>query len=132
MNARSITCDFEIGLMRALTEQFSDASTIFCFFHWKQALRRKLAKLLPNSIIDRLMAHTGIINILPIVPTDEIPKAIAYIRSVFDEEDYKAQFDQFWDYFVSTWCKRYKPGFLFLILLFSILIMFWLFSQMYQ
>ena len=77
-------------------EQFPGAATILCFFHWKQALRRKLAnKLVPDFLINRLMSADGLINILPTVPTIEIPKAIAYIRSVFDEGDYVAQFDIF-------------------------------------
>jgi len=110
MNSRSITCDFEPTLVRALKEQFPEASTILCFFHWKQALRRKLLKNIPDIFINRLMSPDGLINILPMVPTIEIPKAVAYIRFVFDEGEYVTQFDMFWKYFVNTWCLLYKPG----------------------
>lgn len=111
MDAKSVTLDFEVPLIQAVTQQFREAKTIFCFFHWKQAIRRKLIKSgIPFPMITRLMNPVGLINLLPMVPVPEIPKAIAYIRSVFDEGDYVVNFDVFWKYFLSTWCTRYNPG----------------------
>ena len=116
MNADSISCDFELSLIQALKEQFFGASTIFCFFHWKQAIRRKLIKCgIPAHVVSRLMNQNGLINILPMVPVLEIPKAIAYIRFTFQEGEFVALFNVFWQYFVKTWCSRYNPGFYFFI-----------------
>jgi len=116
MNANSITCDFELPLIQALKEQFSGASTIFCFFHWKQAVRRKLIKCgIPAHVVSRLMDQNDLINILPMVPVLEIPKAIAYIRFTFQEGEFVSLFNVFWQYFVKTWCSRYNPGFYFFI-----------------
>jgi hypothetical protein len=51
-------------------------------------------------------------NILTQVPIDEIPKAIAYIRSRIDPSQSAAtrvKLNSFWNYFRSTWCQRYNP-----------------------
>ena len=96
MNADSITCDFELPLIQALKEQFTGASTIFCFLNWKQAIRRKLIKCgIPAHVVSRLMDQNGLINILPMVPVLEIPKAIVYIRFTFQEGEFFALFNVF-------------------------------------
>jgi hypothetical protein len=56
-----------------------------------------------------LMEPEGLINILPVVEIVDIPKAVAYIRSKFDEGIYRVQFDNFWRYFLNTWCVKYDP-----------------------
>jgi hypothetical protein len=35
----SITSDFEPALMKAVTEQFVGAAKVFCFFHFKKAIK---------------------------------------------------------------------------------------------
>ncbi|KAG3117013.1 hypothetical protein PI124_g4309 [Phytophthora idaei] len=41
----TVTCDFEHGLMNAITEQFPLVKIVGCLFHWKRALRRKMVEL---------------------------------------------------------------------------------------
>ncbi|ETP28509.1 hypothetical protein F442_22198 [Phytophthora nicotianae P10297] len=42
---RCVTCDFELGLVNAVRQQFAGVPIVGCRFHWKQALRRKLIDL---------------------------------------------------------------------------------------
>ena len=40
--ASSVTCDFEHALINAIDSQFPKSTKVQCYFHWKQAIRRKL------------------------------------------------------------------------------------------
>jgi hypothetical protein len=99
LEGRSITCDFEEALIRAITEQFSGSHKILCFFQWKQALRNKLVTLgVPKDVVSLLMGPEGPIkNILYVVEECDIPKAIAYIRHNFDERNHVQLFNAFGD-----------------------------------
>ena len=91
---------------------FNEAVFIGCWFHWKQAIRRKLVKQfhIPLNMVSELMDGNGLINLLNIIPVNEIiVKGIPYIRAHFDEKTYSRQFDEFWVYFVKTWMKYYSP-----------------------
>jgi hypothetical protein len=110
MEAASITCDFEIGLINALQFHFRDSDIIGCEFHWKQAIRRKLLSFkIPADIISRLVDKNGLLNILTEIPVTEIGKGIAYIRATFDEGQYIQEFNNFWKYFTKTWMNTYDP-----------------------
>ena len=77
LDGKSVTLDFEQGLIKAVTEQFPSAAKVLCLFHWKQAIRWKLLSFhISKPIISLLMGPDGLINILPIVEVDDIPKAI--------------------------------------------------------
>ena len=93
---------------------FSDAPFVGCEFYFKQALRRQLIGVhhIDESVVSELMGEDGHINILFVLPHDEIVSTgIPYVRSKTREEGYFVQFTAFWnDYFVSTWMIRYGPS----------------------
>jgi hypothetical protein len=111
----SFTCDFEKALQNAVQEQFgfkkdgTPSLSVGCLFHWKQAVRRRLLRLyIDKDIISRLMDKNGLINLLTVVPIDDLPKAIRYIQSQFVEMRvgaYKVKFDAFWAYFSKVGTK---------------------------
>ena len=73
LNASSICTDFETGLYDAARSNFPEAKTILCYFHWKQAIRRKLISLkLDDAIILRLIGEGGLLEILTYIPEAEI------------------------------------------------------------
>jgi hypothetical protein len=112
LDACSVTCDFEQALISAVKSQFrKGALFIGCYFHWKQAIKRKLIeRALPKELVKALIGKNGAMNILPLVPIEDIvPKAIPYIRTKVQETGHKAALDSFWRYFVSTWMKKYSP-----------------------
>ena len=111
MEAKSLTCDFEQSLIKSLKHQFPSAPAILCLFHWKQAIRRKLLSFhVPLNIIHQMIGKNGFMNILTVIPVDEIiSKGIPYVRSKIDETGQKAKLDKFWKYFIQTWMVRYSP-----------------------
>ena len=40
-----VVTDFEKGLMNAVESELNDVTVAGCFFHWKQALQRKIGEL---------------------------------------------------------------------------------------
>ena len=42
MEAATYTADFETALYGAMRTQYPEGLPVLCFFHWKQAIRRKL------------------------------------------------------------------------------------------
>jgi hypothetical protein len=109
--AKTMMSDFELNIMAACKWDFPEALQMGCIFHWKQALRRKLLELrLPKQLISAFLGPAGLINILTVVPLEEIEsKAIPYIRANFDEGPHVAKFDIFYNYILKTWMKRYDP-----------------------
>lgn len=99
----SITIDFEKGLVNACKHEFPESYLIGCYFHLKQALHRKLKKLNPNQPkIYELLTHIELLTILPI---EEIEKGIQFIKFKTDPES--IIFNRFWNYFTKTWIGRY-------------------------
>lgn len=86
------------------------ADPIVSIFHWKQRLSRDLIRLhIPSDVVSDLMRPDGLINVLPLVQIEYIPKAIEYIRSCFNEGEYREKLDCFWEYFEITSMKLYDP-----------------------
>ncbi|KAF1740663.1 hypothetical protein MXB_5674 [Myxobolus squamalis] len=75
---RAITVDFELALMSAVQQEFTDSVIVGCYFHMKCAIVQKLRKLtLETEEIWRLAAD---LEILTLVPITDIDLAICYIR----------------------------------------------------
>jgi len=110
---KTITCDFEKPLLKAIKEEFGKDEVYVkcCEFHWKQALRRKLMEFgIPAKEVTNFIGESGKINILLIIPIDEIvTKGIPFVRSLVDESEYKTAYHNFWNYFTKTWMNDYNP-----------------------
>ena len=111
MEALSYTCDFEQSLMKACKTQYPEGILIGCFFHFKQAIRRKLIKFnIPMDVVHDLMKPGGLIELLTVIPIEEIERfGIPFIRATFDETGQVTKFNAFWKYFCNTWLKKYSP-----------------------
>ena len=73
LEAKSVCTDFETGLYQATKSNFPEAKTILCYFHWKQAIRRKLISIkLPDEIIYRLIGEGGLLELLTYIPESDI------------------------------------------------------------
>jgi hypothetical protein len=75
--ALTVTCDFEQALVKACTEAFTRHGVppvlVLCLFHWKQCLKTKSKKLgLPKNNISLLIGEEGFINLLTVIPVDDI------------------------------------------------------------
>ncbi|KAG4240934.1 hypothetical protein PC116_g11102 [Phytophthora cactorum] len=104
----TVTCDFEHGLMNAITEQFPLVKIVGCLFHWKQALRRKMVELRIARPQISAVLRPGVIDVLTIIPVDQIAdKGIRFVRAQMDETGNKTKWDAFWRYFRKTWMTSY-------------------------
>jgi len=132
LDAATVTCDFEKALVNAAKITFGTARTkyVLCFFHFKQAIRRKLIDLrLPDKVILALLGGevtsedngrnekihvVGHIDLLTVIPVEEIEFiGIPFIRSQMEEyeQEHKASLDEFWNkYFTRVWLKSYDPN----------------------
>jgi hypothetical protein len=53
---------------------FAGVPVIGCFFHWKQAIYRKLLKYgIPEDLVVLIMEKGGVIEILTLIDPAEIP-----------------------------------------------------------
>jgi hypothetical protein len=107
----SISCDFERAILNSINCQFPNVPIVGCEFHFKQAIRKKLINLnVRTDVVSNLVDSNGLLQILTQIPISEIEnRGIPYVRSNFDELEYKPNFDKFWKYFVDTWMVTYDP-----------------------
>ena len=79
-------------------------------FHWKQAIRRRLIALgFTPQIITFIIGADGVMNMLTVIPTEEMREGIRWVRAQVNETADKEKWDTFWEYFWATWCVRYNP-----------------------
>ena len=75
--------------MKSLRDEFArdcPSNISGCYFHWKQAIRRKLIELkVSREYITALVGQGGLIEMLTMLPYDDIDRGIAYIRAHLDE-----------------------------------------------
>lgn len=101
---RIITSDFEVALISAIKHEFPESRLLCCYFHLKQAIERKLKKLKFSSEISSIILSN--IQLLTVVPIEEINLAIQFIKTLTNDEE---NLSLFWDYFHNTWVKRFDP-----------------------
>ena len=67
LSPKTITCDFDKGMLKSIEEEFSweNVPLVCCLFHWKQALGRKLEYYnISKHDISYLIGQNGKIDIL--------------------------------------------------------------------
>ena len=66
---------------------------------------------IPQEQVTLLLGPQGYINILFVIPVEEIRDfGIPFVRSQMDESGRQQQWENFWRYFDTTWCKSYEPS----------------------
>jgi hypothetical protein len=106
----SVTCDFEQPLLQAIMLRFPRATGIGCFFHWKQAIRRKLKSLNFSENLIQVFMEPGNLDLLCYIdPAEIVSKGIPYLKKKLDYGQDKLMMDCFFSYFVKTWCQFYSP-----------------------
>ena len=114
-NPKTITCDFEQALLNAIRGIFPYSKIIGCFFHWKQAIRRKLISLKfanEKEIVERAMVNYSM-DMLTVIPVNEIStKGFAFVNDnlkdvIFRDND-SEKLQKFWNYFEKYWMSSNK------------------------
>jgi hypothetical protein len=96
--------DFERGLIGAVNYEFTKTKIVGCFFHFKQALYRKMKKMkLPEDEMCICLQNMGF---LTVIPKEEIEIAISFLELLLPDSSY---WKMFWKYFRNTWMVRFSP-----------------------
>ena len=84
---RNYTSDFEVAIRNACKYQFPEGNHIGCYFHFKQAVLRKMEELKFDSRMSCkvIKEFVRVLELLTIIPIDEIvPYALWHsISSVY-------------------------------------------------
>jgi hypothetical protein len=97
-----ITTDFECSLIGAVRHEFPTSCIVGCYFHFKQALSRRMEKLrLPQDEKTIILSQ---VELLTLVHPREIKHAISFIRS--SDRLSSPLWVDFWDYFQRTWMGK--------------------------
>ena len=109
LDPASFGLDFEMGEINAVNCQFPNAKKDGCFFHWKQALRRKMVDL----GIDKQQMKMALkeMDLLTVIPKEEVAsKGIPFVRIIIEENLVVtadiAKWKPFWEYFDRFWMKE--------------------------
>lgn len=103
LDVAKFTLDYEEAIGIAVRSVYPSSATPGCYFHWKQAQRRKLKELgIPQVEIGKAMAK-GMVDLTCMMSYSRVPAAIAYIRANVESEETKTLWDQYWIYFGKTW-----------------------------
>ncbi len=82
-NPKTTMCDFEQALLNTIGGMFPYSKIIGCFFHWKQAICRKLISLKfenEKEIVELAMVKNSM-DILTVIPVNEIrTKGFAFVN----------------------------------------------------
>lgn len=109
LNCRSFTTDYEIAMRNALRELFPNARLVACWFHYSQALKRKVAQI-PNfeRFLRGSVAAEEIyykLQCLPLLPAHLIIGAFEKLKIEALKCD-KMKFTPFIQYFERQWIER--------------------------
>ena len=108
LKLKSITTDFEPGLINALNQIVPDVRKVGCFYHFVRAIKQKIKSLhilnIDNTDKDNLLND---IFMLPFsFKTDEYTNADSFCNK------YEKLFPEFINYFKRQWLSYFKNGFL--------------------
>ncbi|KAJ5066520.1 drab5 [Anaeramoeba ignava] len=98
-------CDFEKSLQSSIKAVFQPQILKGCYFHFKQALVKRLEKMKKFQLKDKDTSSALLerIDDLCLVPHDQIPTKIAELQQEFPN------YEDFFDYFERTWIKLFPP-----------------------
>jgi hypothetical protein len=110
MTPSEIVCDFEFSLISSVQQQFPNADVFGCFFHFKQAPRRRIKnERIPENEISIAM-RPGVLDILTVIDPDLVdPKCIAWVKVMIKQKCIEKAcaystiaWRSFWGYFRKT------------------------------
>lgn len=108
LNLKSITTDFEFGLINAINDVFPNIKQIGCFYHFSRALceKAKILKLNDSKNIDNTEQIIKKLLSLPYKYNDNKN----YIDNIFSK--YGDKYETFKNYFKTFWIKFFEMGLL--------------------
>ncbi|OWZ13124.1 LOW QUALITY PROTEIN: putative cleavage induced protein [Phytophthora megakarya] len=115
MTPAEVVRDFEFSLISSVQQQFPNAEVVGCFFHFKQALLRRMKHEHITEPEMKIAMEPGVLDVLTVIDPDLTdPKGIAWVKleikkrcaakyCVYSNHERRT----FWSYFRRTWLERY-------------------------
>jgi hypothetical protein len=100
----SITCDFEMALIKAVKQEFPSTILHGCYFHWTQALFKKLVKFGIGREESKNMVYE--MKFMTALNDIDIKLAIEFLAIKHTSINYT----RFFNYFESTWTSKYPSS----------------------
>jgi hypothetical protein len=100
-----VVVDFEKALLNSIKYQFPKSKIVGCYFHFRQALHRKMTKLSIQS--ERVSIALNELKGLLAINEDDVFQEVARIETHIELQG--AAFSNFWAYFRNTWLVRFPP-----------------------
>ena len=92
LDPKSVTCDFEKGLINAVQHKFHESEINGCLFHWKQALRKKMITLQTYEQHVHLAMEENVMDMLTMIPIEDIEsKGTPCVKFVTQEKIKKSK-----------------------------------------
>jgi hypothetical protein len=104
-----VTCDFEQALLNSVLKIFPPATQLVgCFYHFKQALRRKLVSL--GAVQNSIEYIMNIVNVVTIVEEEDVLIFLTFLNEkvVGMFPNMSDTITAFINYFKSYWIARFK------------------------
>eukprot|EP01156_Anaeramoeba_ignava_P010233 Anaeramoba_ignava/a479144_40.p1 GENE.a479144_40~~a479144_40.p1 ORF type:complete len:607 (+),score=163.26 a479144_40:46-1866(+) len=98
-----VTCDFEVSLQNAIKKVLPEAQLIGCFFHWKNAIRKKVNKLCSELDENQKKELVESLEELTYIPLNMIEEKLKKIKVHFKG------CEEFFKYFQKIWMRKYSP-----------------------
>ncbi|KAK1940576.1 hypothetical protein P3T76_008027 [Phytophthora citrophthora] len=105
MERGTVTYDFEQTPIKDVGDQFTEATALGCLFHFKQAIRRRMAKLHFLTKEISVAMRPQMLDVLTILPHEQInPQGVEHTTVWIKEEDKGCGYSEgkcegFWRYF---------------------------------
>lgn len=95
--------DFEFALIKSIKMQLKKTKVIGCFFHFKQALLKRMKKIGMNE--ENINKISNDLNFLTILKKKELQKGLSYLEAIYNSTEPK--FKKFLNYFKKVWLKKF-------------------------
>lgn len=112
INPESIHSDYEASLVKALRTVYPKAKIHGCWFHYCQAVRRRMGKGRRRQIFKEMNELPDAYKIfqkllhLPLLPGEKIPEGFQIIKQEIEEKNKMSFFRAILVYFERYWLKK--------------------------
>ena len=109
LDPASFTTDFELALVKAISEQFKGVKQYGCSFHFKQSLRRHLQQLhiAPEKISTAM--RPGMLDALRTTPKKKLRKLMSELSAKLSSEEDAESWNKFFRYVQDAWIEGPIP-----------------------
>lgn len=107
-----IMIDYEASMRKAVRVVWENASLKGCYFHFTQAIRRRVNSIKALSYLVKSDANAfkiyKMFMKLPLLPLEKIESGLQTILKFQDDLKLSKNFKSFNNYFISTWVKKFS------------------------